>query len=436
MPPLNHISASSITALFSLVLSLSTPSLAVRQMTVSNKCSSSIYVAVGGKGGALTTTGGAAQPAGWKQAPGDFSFNVPDGWNNGRIWARTGCTLNGNTLDCVVGGCSGNTVKCSGTEYGKPGATLAEFTIDVNSMDSYDISIVDGYNLPMEITSSDSSCAKGSCGTETDILTQCDPSLVYPKNSDKIYSCNSACGNLFQFQDGTGGSLISADVNNSPVCCVQNGVAVHHVNCPNTYIPFYQTMKKMCHNAYVYSDDDMYEDAVFTCSSTGKPSYTITFCPNGYGAGLDPPSSSSAVSQDSTPGDNSGNLLNGSATVSIWTAITGTLIASDAGATAANGAHNKMNTRAASSVAVTAVTSVIGGQAMSESARLKEITSAAPAAATSSQDNSNKHTHNDWVAAIELATNTSAPAMTSSTTPKKLEESAATYTSNRKGCGS
>nr|KIR86251.1 hypothetical protein I308_03195 [Cryptococcus tetragattii IND107] len=58
-------------------------------------------------------------------------------------------------------------------------------------MDSYDISIVHGYNLPMEITSSDPSCAKGSCGTETDILTQCDPSLVYPKNSDKIYSCNS-----------------------------------------------------------------------------------------------------------------------------------------------------------------------------------------------------------------------------------------------------
>lgn len=67
-------------------------------------------------------------------------------------------------------------------------------------------------------------------------------------------SCNSACGNLLQFrksalsrpltdtnyvrlaEDGTGGSLISADVNNSPVCCVQNGVAVHHVNCPNTYI--------------------------------------------------------------------------------------------------------------------------------------------------------------------------------------------------------
>lgn len=46
---------------------------------MSNKCSSPIYVAVGGKGGALTMIGGAAQPAGWKQAPGDYSFNVPDG---------------------------------------------------------------------------------------------------------------------------------------------------------------------------------------------------------------------------------------------------------------------------------------------------------------------------------------------------------------------
>lgn len=79
MPSLNHLFIPSITAIFSLVLFLSTHALAVRQLTVSNKCSSSIYVAVGGKGGALTTIGGAAQLAGWKQVPGDYSFNVPDG---------------------------------------------------------------------------------------------------------------------------------------------------------------------------------------------------------------------------------------------------------------------------------------------------------------------------------------------------------------------
>ncbi|KIR99809.1 hypothetical protein L804_02443 [Cryptococcus deuterogattii 2001/935-1] len=381
MPSLNHLFIPSITAIFSLVLFLSTHALAVRQLTVSNKCSSSIYVAVGGKGGALTTIGGAAQLAGWKQVPGDYSFNVPDGWNNGRIWARTG------------------------------------------------FSIVDGYNLPMEITSSDPSCAKGSCGTETDILTQCDPSLVYPKNSDKIYSCNSACGNLIQFQDGTGGDLISADANNSPVCCVHNGVAVHHINCPNTYIPFYQTMKKMCHNAYVYSDDDMYNDAVSTCPSTNTPSYTITFCPNGDAAGLNLPSSSLAVSQDSTPGDNSGNLSSGPATVSIWTAVTGTLIESGPGPTATNAAQSRINTGAASFSAVTAVTSATGGQAMSSSAKSKAITSAA----TSFRDSSNWHTHSGLVAAIELTT-TSALAMTSSDAPEQLEGSITTHISNGNVC--
>lgn len=34
---------------------------------------------MGGKGGTLTTIGGAAQPGGWKQALGYYSFNVPDG---------------------------------------------------------------------------------------------------------------------------------------------------------------------------------------------------------------------------------------------------------------------------------------------------------------------------------------------------------------------
>lgn len=84
---------------------------------------------MGGKGGALTTIGGAAQPGGWKQALGYYSFNVPDGcgcfnpnaltvhmltdilreyWKDmceNRVYVEWGY------LDCVVGGCSGNTIK-------------------------------------------------------------------------------------------------------------------------------------------------------------------------------------------------------------------------------------------------------------------------------------------------------------------------------------
>lgn len=88
-----------------------------------------------------------------------------------------------------------------------------------------------------------------------------------------------------------------------------------------------------------------------------------------------------------------------------------------------------MNTGVASSVAVTAATSVTGAQVMSASARSKAITSSAVAAVTSSQSSSNRHTHNGGVAAIELAT-TSAPAMIRSAAPKELDESTTTYTSN------
>lgn len=78
-----------------------------------------------------------------------------------------------------------------------------------------------------------------------------------------------------------------------------------------------------------------------------------------------------------------------------------------------------MNTGVASSVAVTAATSVTGAQVMSASARSKTITSSAVAAVNSSQSSSNRHTHNGGVAAIELAT-TSAPAMITSAAPKRI----------------
>ncbi|ODN80974.1 hypothetical protein L202_03084 [Cryptococcus amylolentus CBS 6039] len=286
-------------------------------ITISNKCSSSLYIGVGGQGGSITKTDGSAQDAGWEQQPGEYTFNLPDGWNNGRIWARTGCEKDGDGINCVIGGCKNNAIACDGIEYGTAGATLAEISLNqYMGQDFYDISIVDGYNLPMTITPSDSSCTPPSCGADTDILTQCDPSLVYPKGNDKIYSCNSACGNSIEFQDKTRGALVNADPLNSPVCCQKNGVTVDHKDCPDTYIPFYKKMKSMCNDAYVYSDDDMYQDAVFGCAF--GTDYTVVFCPNGDGAGLNPPESSSAVSQDTAAGDNSGNLQGGGDTSDIW----------------------------------------------------------------------------------------------------------------------
>ncbi|WVQ73788.1 hypothetical protein IAR50_003368 [Cryptococcus sp. DSM 104548] len=119
--------------------------------------------------------------------------------------------------------------------------------------------------------------------------------LVFPEGSDKIYSYNSACGNSIEFQDKTSGALVEAIRRRA----VSNGVAVAHTD-PQISILFYKTMKSMCNDAYVYSDDDMYSNAVFGSGTD----YTVVVCPNGDGAGLNPPASSSAVSQDTAAGDN------------------------------------------------------------------------------------------------------------------------------------
>ncbi|WVR08966.1 hypothetical protein IAU60_006025 [Kwoniella sp. DSM 27419] len=285
-----------------------------RRITVDNKCPSSIYVSVGSPDGPGVKDDGSAQEGSWMQSPGRYGFIVPKGWTNGRIWAQTGCEADANPL-CKIGNCGGGV--CNGYQYGTPGATLAEISLNkYANADFYDISMVDGYNLPMQIEIE--GCQTASCGVERDIIEVCDPSLVYPKGSDRVYSCGSACLAQVQFQDGTSGQLISADMANTPSCCQLGNGVVDATACPNTYIPFYKQMKELCHDGYIYPKDDLYPGAILSCAADSDPEYTITFCPNGSGAALDPPLASSLLAQDSTPGDNADNVQGGQGTSPIW----------------------------------------------------------------------------------------------------------------------
>ncbi|KAL6623356.1 hypothetical protein ACP70R_033235 [Stipagrostis hirtigluma subsp. patula] len=76
---------------------------------------------------------------------------MPAGTAGGRIWARTGCSVMGSHWGCSTGDCGG--VMCCALS-GKPPATLAEFTIGGGvggaTEDFYDVSVVDGFNVPME----------------------------------------------------------------------------------------------------------------------------------------------------------------------------------------------------------------------------------------------------------------------------------------------
>ena len=98
------------------------------------------------------TVWAAAVPGGGKQLDNGqtWSIDVPAGTTGGRVWARTGCSFNGNRGSCQTGDCGG-ALAC--TLSGQPPLTLAEFTIG-GSQDFCDISVIDGFNIGMAFSSS------------------------------------------------------------------------------------------------------------------------------------------------------------------------------------------------------------------------------------------------------------------------------------------
>jgi hypothetical protein len=87
---------------------------------------------------------------GWAlQAGGSLSFQVPQGWN-ARLWGRTGCHFGSGEGRCRTGDCGG-LYQCKG--WGEIPATLAEYDMDsYKGLGFYDVSMVDGSNLPMYIS--------------------------------------------------------------------------------------------------------------------------------------------------------------------------------------------------------------------------------------------------------------------------------------------
>lgn len=211
-----------------------------RIFTIINKCKESVWPAITpgenfGGGGFILKSGQS------------IVFTAPVGWS-GRIWGRTGCTFdkNGNGT-CQTGSC-GSELKCKAS--GDPPATLAEFTL--TATDFYDVSLVDGFNLPLAVTPIN---GQGNCsvaGCDRDLRPTC-PSELSVKQKGKTVGCRSAC-DVF---------------NTDEYCC--KGVYGNPVICQPTY--YSKLFKQACPTAYSYAYDD--PTSIFTCVGTD---YVITFC--------------------------------------------------------------------------------------------------------------------------------------------------------------
>ncbi|CAN7126389.1 unnamed protein product [Brassica rapa subsp. narinosa] len=180
--------------------------------------------------------------------------------------STTGFSLNSSDQNpttgkftCVTGDCGSSKIECSGAG-GKPPATLAEFTLNgASNLDFFDISLVDGYNIPVTIVPHGGAAGVGKCmaaGCAADLNVVCPPQLklTVEDAAGVAVACKSAC-----------------EAFGTPEFCCSGAFGTPDTCKASEYAGFF---KKACPAAYSYAYDD--GTSTFTCSGAD---YVITFCP-------------------------------------------------------------------------------------------------------------------------------------------------------------
>jgi hypothetical protein len=224
---------------------------APRTITLVNNTDQTIWPAA--------SPGSTSGQTGWTLKPGaEVSFQVLHDWN-ARLWGRTGCHF-GGTGGCRTGDCDGR-YQCDG--WGTIPATLGEFNFDAyKGLDFYDISMVDGSNLPMYATPSggeaDRKVNLDGCLTTTKCTTEvhCPAALRVPRHGGPEVGCISPC----------------ARFGSDRYCC--RGPFAAGCSPVKTWpVDYAKVFKRAEPYAYSWSGDDA--TSVFTCK--GDCDYTITF---------------------------------------------------------------------------------------------------------------------------------------------------------------
>ncbi|XP_030927458.1 thaumatin-like protein 1 [Quercus lobata] len=216
--------------------------------TIKNRCRHTIWPAT------LTGAGPQLSSTGFELASGaSKTLNIPSGWS-GRVWARSRCHIVKGKFICGTADCASGQVSCNGAGAIPP-ASLVEFTLSgYNGQDFYDVSLVDGFNLPVSITplGGSASCKRTSC--RGNINRVCPPAMAVRGHRGKVIACKSPC----------------LAFNQPQYCCTGNYGTPD--KCPPTN--YSKIFKHQCPQAYSYAYDD--KTSTFTC--TGGANYLITFC--------------------------------------------------------------------------------------------------------------------------------------------------------------
>ncbi|GMH26527.1 hypothetical protein Nepgr_028370 [Nepenthes gracilis] len=247
MPP--TASAKSILPSFFFYLLISLPVTDEVQLILVNNCNDQIWPAFLGSAGKPTPKDGGLNLTSGEEVV----IDLPERWS-GRIWGRQGCRfdINGKGF-CETGDCSGQ-LHCQG-KSGAPPTTVVEMTFGTSTspLHFYDVSLVDGFNLPISMKPVGGGIGCGVAACEVD-LNICCPSALEVKKGNKVVGCKSAC----------------LAIQSAKYCCT--GEFSNPKTCKPTV--FSNLFKAICPKAYSYAFDD--SSSLNKCRASR---YLVTFCP-------------------------------------------------------------------------------------------------------------------------------------------------------------
>jgi hypothetical protein len=240
---------------------------------VANRCPFPVWPATAPNTGHPVLAGG-----GFLVPPGKSRRVVAPATWNGRFWARTGCNFTakaaGAGAACLTGDCEGR-LACNGS-VGTPPATLVEVSLhaDTTKGSSYDVSLVDGYNLPVAVSAKPATggnkCAIAGCAK--DVNAVCPPELQVTaaatgggaKAATTVVACKSAC------------LAFGLDA----FCC--RGAYATPASCRSSV--YSRLFKDACPAYYSYA----YDTTAATATGCYAQEYVITFCPSRWGDDEEP----------------------------------------------------------------------------------------------------------------------------------------------------
>ncbi|KAK1578552.1 hypothetical protein Q3G72_031154 [Acer saccharum] len=216
-----------------LLSSLETDSIHAATFTILNNCTYTVWAAAVPGGGRELKHGQ------------DWVVNTdPNFSDKGSIWARTNCEFDANGIGkCETGDCNG-ALYCVASNATPP-RTLAEYAFrEFNNLDFFDVSLMEGFNVPLEFRGTSSDCTRV-------IKCTADINGLCPTELRHSGGCYHPC----------------AVFKNNQFCCNDG-------NCGPT--AYSQSLKDLCPDVYTYPMDDA--TSTFTCPNGAD--YKVVFCPN------------------------------------------------------------------------------------------------------------------------------------------------------------